>query len=110
MIHFNLLMKVFLALFICRSLAQVYLNELNLSRLRQRPAIPEEFKGAVDQGKYETHLNYTLDSDRFGLWMTLLGEGIFLGPESPWTDLLCARIKEFLTDYPADWMLFELTS
>ena len=78
MIHFNLLMKIFLALFICRSLAQVYLNELNLSRLRQRPAIPEEFKGAVDQGKYETHLNYTLDSDRFGLWTTLLGEGIFL--------------------------------
>jgi hypothetical protein len=35
------------------------------------------------------------------------GEGIFLGPESPWTDLLCARIKEFLTDYPADWMLFD---
>ncbi|MFH0795783.1 MAG: hypothetical protein V2A65_01845 [Candidatus Omnitrophota bacterium] len=37
----------------------------------------------------------------------ILGEGIFLGPESPWTDLLCARIREFLTDYPVDWMLFD---
>lgn len=33
--------------------------------------------------------------------------GTFLGPESPWTDLLCARIGEFLTDYPADWILFD---
>jgi len=31
----------------------------------------------------------------------------FLGPESPWTDLLCARVEEFLTDYPADWLIFD---
>jgi hypothetical protein len=31
----------------------------------------------------------------------------FLGPESPWTDLLCARIGEFLTDYPVDWIMFD---
>lgn len=30
-----------------------------------------------------------------------------LAPESPWTDLLCARIREFLTDYPVDWLLFD---
>jgi len=31
----------------------------------------------------------------------------FLAPESPWTDLLCARINEFLTAYPVDWLLFD---
>jgi hypothetical protein len=31
----------------------------------------------------------------------------FLGPESPWTDLLCARIEEFLSQLPVDWLLFD---
>lgn len=33
--------------------------------------------------------------------------GYFLAPESPWTDLLCARVEEFLRDYPVDWLLFD---
>ena len=31
----------------------------------------------------------------------------FLAPESPWTDLLCARVAEFLTDYPVEWLMFD---
>ena len=31
----------------------------------------------------------------------------FLAPESPWTDLLCDRIREFLAAYPVDWILFD---
>ncbi len=31
----------------------------------------------------------------------------FLAPESPWTDLLCARVEEFLSQYPVDWVLFD---
>lgn len=31
----------------------------------------------------------------------------FLAPESPWTDLLCARVREFLGSYPVDWLLFD---
>lgn len=31
----------------------------------------------------------------------------FLAPETPWTDLLCARVEEFLTTYKADWMIFD---
>jgi hypothetical protein len=31
----------------------------------------------------------------------------FLAPESPWTDLLCARITEFLRQCPVDWLLFD---
>ena len=31
----------------------------------------------------------------------------FLAPESEWTDLLCARVEEFLSLYPVDWLLFD---
>ncbi len=32
----------------------------------------------------------------------------FLAPESPWTDLLCDRIHEFLTMYPVDYLQFDM--
>ena len=35
-------------------------------------------------------------------------EGWCLAPETPWTDLLCARVREFLRDYPVDWILFDM--
>ena len=79
MVQYNLLMKAFLVLFISRAVAQVCLNKLNLSYLhRRRSHIPDEFRDTVDQRKFENILNYTLDSDRFVLWTTLMGEGIFL--------------------------------
>jgi hypothetical protein len=31
----------------------------------------------------------------------------FLAPESPWTDLLCARVGEFLRLYPVEWIVFD---
>ena len=31
----------------------------------------------------------------------------FLAPESGWTDLLCERVEEFLSQYPVDVMLFD---
>jgi len=31
----------------------------------------------------------------------------FLAPESPWTDLLCARVEEFLRLYPVEWIIFD---
>lgn len=31
----------------------------------------------------------------------------FFAPESGWTDLLCARIREFLALYPVDWLLLD---
>jgi hypothetical protein len=37
---------------------------------------------------------------------TVPGTG-FLALESPWTDLLCDRIREFLSLYPVDWLLFD---
>ena len=31
----------------------------------------------------------------------------FLAPESGWTELLCARVREFLAPFPVDWLLFD---
>ena len=31
-----------------------------------------------------------------------------LAPESPWTDLVCARIEESLRLYPVEWILFDM--
>ncbi len=34
--------------------------------------------------------------------------GWCLAPETTWTDLLCERVREFLDDYPVDWILFDM--
>ena len=79
MIQFNLLLKAYLALFILRSGVQVALNELNLFHLRRhRSHVPEAFKGMIDQGQFEKIVNYSLDSDRFGIFAILVNEGVFL--------------------------------
>jgi hypothetical protein len=31
----------------------------------------------------------------------------YMAPESPWTDLLCARVEEFLHLYPVEWLIFD---
>ena len=31
----------------------------------------------------------------------------FLSPESPWTQLLCQRVREFLGQFPVEWVLFD---
>lgn len=31
----------------------------------------------------------------------------FMAPESEWTDLLCARVREFLGQFPVDWLLLD---
>jgi hypothetical protein len=35
------------------------------------------------------------------------GHGGFFGPETPRTKLLCARIREVLSQYPVDWLLLD---
>lgn len=42
----------------------------------------------------------------FSKEMPEFGHG-FLPPESPWTDLLCRRVREFLGLFPVDWLLFD---
>ena len=36
-----------------------------------------------------------------------MGHGGFFGPETPRTEKLCARIREFLATYPVDWLLLD---
>ena len=35
------------------------------------------------------------------------GHGGFFGPETPHTELVCARLREFLKEYPVDWILLD---
>jgi len=35
-------------------------------------------------------------------------DGWCIAPETPWTDLLCQRVREFLREYPVDWVLFDM--
>jgi hypothetical protein len=35
------------------------------------------------------------------------GHGGFFGPETPHAELVCARLREFLKDYPVDWLLLD---
>ena len=79
MIQFNLLLKAYLAIFILRSVAEITLSGLNLFHLRRhRSDIPEAFKGMVDQEQFEKIVNYSLDSNRFGIFVVLVNEAVFL--------------------------------
>ena len=35
------------------------------------------------------------------------GHGGLFGPETPHTQVVCARLREFLKDYPVDWLLLD---
>jgi STE24 endopeptidase len=79
MVHFNLLLQIFLAVFLLRSGAQIYLNRLNISYLRQHgDTIPEIFKDTIDPEKLKKIHAYTMDSDHFHLIAMLVTQGIFL--------------------------------
>ena len=41
-------------------------------------------------------------ADMQGSWSVRL-----ITPETPWTELLCAGIEEFLAAYPVEWLLFD---
>ena len=72
MIQLNFLLSTFLVIFGLRAAAQVYLNRLNLSYLREHGAeVPEVFKDTVDQGKLSRISAYTVDSDNFQMVATL---------------------------------------
>ncbi len=79
MIHFNLLLQGFLAVFLLRSGIQIYLNWLNISYLRQHgTAVPEVFKDVIDPERLKNISAYTVDSENFGMMTTLANQGLFL--------------------------------
>ena len=79
MIQFNLLLQVFLAVFLLRSGIQVYLGWLNISYLRQHgTTVPEMFRDSIDPEKLKRISAYTVDSENFGMVATLANQGLFL--------------------------------
>jgi len=79
MIQFNLLLQIFLAVFLLRSGTQIYLNWLNLSYLRQHgERVPETFQDIIDPEKLKRISAYTVDSEHFQMVATLANQGLFL--------------------------------
>ena len=79
MIYFNLLLQIFLAVFLLRSLVQIYLNGLNISFLRQHGTrVPEIFQDIVDPERLKRISAYTVDSENFNMVATLVNQGLFL--------------------------------
>jgi STE24 endopeptidase len=79
MIYFNLLLQIFLAVFLIRSLVQIYLNGLNISFLRQHGTrVPEIFQDIIDPERLKRISAYTVDSENFSMVATLVNQGLFL--------------------------------
>ena len=79
MIDFNLLLQIFLAVFLLRSGVQIYLNWLNISYLRRRgTTVPEIFQGIIDPERLKRISAYTVDSENFTMVATLANQGLFL--------------------------------
>jgi len=79
MIHFNLLLQIFLAVFLLRSGVQIYLSWLNISYLRQHgTTVPEIFQDVIDPEKLKKISAYTVDSENFSMVATLANQGLFL--------------------------------
>ncbi len=79
MIHFNLLLQIFLAVFLLRCGVQLSLHWLNVSYLRQHgTTVPAIFQDIVDPAKLKTISAYTVDSENFTMVATLANQALFL--------------------------------
>ncbi len=79
MIQFNVLLLVFLVLFLLRSATQYYLHRLNLAHLRQYgTTVPAVFEDTVDQETLKRISTYTIDSDHFHMGASLIHQGLYL--------------------------------
>ena len=79
MVQLNFLLLIFLAVFLLRSGAQIYLNWLNISYLRQHgTTVPEIFRDTIDPEKLTRISAYTAESENFDMITTLTNQGVFL--------------------------------
>jgi STE24 endopeptidase len=79
MIQFNVLLLVFLVIFVLRSLTQYYLHRLNLAHLRQYGnSVPAVFEDTVNQETLKKISAYTIDSDHFHMEASLIHQGLYL--------------------------------
>ncbi|NWF92628.1 MAG: M48 family metallopeptidase [Syntrophaceae bacterium] len=79
MVELNLLLFIFIAVFLLRSGTQVFLSLLNLSYLRKKAGrVPELFQDVIDEEKLRKISSYTVESDHFHLVAALANQGFFL--------------------------------
>lgn len=79
MVNFNLLLAIFLVLYVSRAVFQFYLNRLNISYLRLHGAeVPDVFRNLVDQEKLAKISAYNLETANFSIRESLLGQLFFL--------------------------------
>src|SRR5919197_712009 len=77
----QLIVRLFLALFILEFLVEFGLNELNLGYVRARRderKIPDFFKGKIDSADYEKSVDYTIAKSKFQRWAEIYGRLIIL--------------------------------
>ena len=79
MIQFNILLIAFLAVFVFRSMFQLFLNLINVSHLRRHGNdVPRVFQDTVDREKFEKIAAYTADSTKFGIVAKLFDHTVLL--------------------------------
>jgi STE24 endopeptidase len=79
MIRFNLLLFIFLAAFLLRSMLKLFLNLLNISYLRHHTtAVPQEFQDTIDLERLRRISAYSIDSDHFLMVSSLANQGLLL--------------------------------
>lgn len=79
MIQFNLLLFIFLIIFLLRSATQILLDRLNIAHLRKHGGrIPEAFRETINEEKLKKISAYTIDSSRFGMIATLADQILLL--------------------------------
>jgi STE24 endopeptidase len=67
MIQYNLLLYVFLVLFLARLFCRLILAGMNITHLRRfGHQVPEAFEGAIESETLSRMTDYTIDSSRFG--------------------------------------------
>jgi STE24 endopeptidase len=77
----QLIVTVFLFLFVLEFVVEFLLNELNLRHVRARGSeknIPACFAGEISSAEYEKSIQYTLAKGRFARWAELYGRFILL--------------------------------
>lgn len=108
MVNFNLLLIIFLALYISRAVFQYYLNCLNTSHLRLHGAeVPELFRDLVDQKKLAQISAYNIETTNFNIREFILSQIFFLvillSGFLPW---LVAKISPWKFSSPVSGLIF----
>ena len=110
----NLIIGIFLTLFILEFVVEFILNELNIRHVRKKTAaraVPEFFQGRINEDDYKQSARYTLAKARFQRWSEVYGRVVilfllFAGLLSLLDDLIIAMLPQSLFSSHIRGMLF----